>query len=117
MLLALTLGKFIDFHPAAKKHFTASKNAKVAHTCSCLLTRRKLFTTSQELEFRAKRWLHDSMEAKRPDRWISLLGLEVVLPSWKEQEGGVQDLGSLVSSCLGAMSVAAQAESEVDFLD
>lgn len=27
------------------------------------------------------------------------------------------DLGSLVSSCLGAMSLAAQSESEVDFLD
>ena len=46
-----------------------------------------------------------------------LLGLEVVFPSWKRWESDVQDWGSLVSSCLGAMSVAAQSESEVDSLD
>ena len=113
MLLTLTRGKIYRFSSGRQE---TSHGVEKCQSCSYLLmpapARRRLFATSQELGFRAKRWLNDSMEAKRPDRWITLPGLEVVLPSSKEQEGGVQDLGSLVSSCLGA-----QAESEVDFLD
>lgn len=63
MLLALTLGKIYRFSSGRQETSHAVENCQ---SCSYLLmpahARRKLFTTSQELDFRAKR-----IEAKQSD--------------------------------------------------
>ena len=87
MLLALTLGKFIDFSSGRQEASQASKIAKLlipAHA------RRKFFTESQGLDDRQRdgyivRWL-----ARSPDTYQCP-------GSWKRWRS-VQDLASLLSA-------------------